>query len=74
VILTDTHGSRAIEIDTASGRSTGLIGVSAAMRPVVEGSGATVGLEVAADEVVLASAGSDPVAFRPDAAAQEALP
>jgi hypothetical protein len=67
-------GSRTIEVDAASGRSTSLRGLQPGLRPLSGGPGATIGLEVAADEVPMAAAGGDPLALRPDDAAVEALP
>lgn len=67
-------GVHAIEVDTATGRSTGLRGIAPGSRPIGSGPAATLGLEVAADEVALASPGGDPIALRPDSAAEEALP
>jgi hypothetical protein len=67
-------GSRTIEVDTASGRSTPLRGLPAGLRAFGDGPGAMEGLEVAADEVAMGLAGGDPLALRPDDAAVEALP
>jgi hypothetical protein len=67
-------GSRTIEVDAATGRSTPLRGLQPGLRPLSVGPGATIGLEVAADEVPMAAVGGDPLALRPDDAAVEALP
>lgn len=70
----DASGLRAIAVDTATGRSTALRGIAPGTRPIGDGPAAALGLEVAADEVALASPGGDPLALRPDSAAEEALP
>jgi hypothetical protein len=70
----NASGARVIEIDTATGRSTTLRGVAAGTRPIDTAASTALGLEIADDEVLMASPGGDPMALRPDAAAQEALP
>jgi len=73
-LAADATGARPIEVDTATGRSTALHGVVPGSRPIDAGPLPALGLEVADDEVVFASPGGDPLALRPDSAAQEALP
>jgi len=67
-------GGRLAAFDVASGRSAHLRGLPAGARPLLAGSAANAGLEVAADEVALAIPGGDPFALNPDSAAEEALP
>ena len=67
-------GAGASEIDTATGRSTGLRALPEGRFPVPGAAAAVVGLEVAADEVAMTSLAGDPFPFRPDAAAVEPLP
>jgi hypothetical protein len=72
-----TAGSQAIALDPSSGRVSRLRGLAAGLRPLATGPNATVGLEVAANEVAIGTPGtadSDPQALNPDAAAQEVLP
>ena len=73
-LLGGVGGSRAIEVDPATARSTGLRGLPAGQRPLGNGPGSLVGFEVAADEVAMANPGGDPLALRPDSFAEEALP
>jgi hypothetical protein len=73
-LAADAAGVQAIEVDTATGRSTGLRGIAPGSRPIGDGPAATLGLEVATDEVAMASPGGDPLALRPDSAAEEVLP
>jgi hypothetical protein len=76
----DAAGSHIIELDPGSGRLTRLRGLAAGLRPLANSANATVGLEVAANEVAIGTPGgtgavaSDPQALNPDAAAQEVLP
>jgi hypothetical protein len=70
----DAQGGHGVEVDPVSGRSSLLRGLAAGQRPLGSGPNASIGLEVAADEIVLGSGDTDPQAFRPDAAAEEALP
>ncbi len=73
-LAADASGARSIAVDTATGRATGLRGIPPGTRPIGDGPAATLGLEVAADEVAMASPGGDPLSLRPDSAAEEALP
>lgn len=73
VLLTDAKGSRALELDPVTGRSAPLRPLPAGRRPLSGGASASVGLEVADDEIVIGSAGADPQSFRPDSAAIEVL-
>jgi len=73
-LLGDGSGTRPVEVDPASGRLTGLKGIPADRYPLAGESIPSVGLEVADDEVAMASLTENPVALRPDAAAVEALP
>lgn len=73
-ILADDQGSRPIEIDTASGRSTGLRALPAGHFPFAGEASPSIGFEVADDEVAMTSPDGNPFAFQPDPAAVEALP
>jgi hypothetical protein len=76
-VQADPAGSQAIELDPSSGRLSHLRGLATGLRPIANGANATVGLEVAANEVAIGTPGasaSDPQALNPDAAAQEVLP
>jgi hypothetical protein len=73
-IVQDARSGHGVAVDPASGRSTLLRGLAAGQRPLGSGLAASTGLEVAADEIVLGSADTDPQAFRPDTFAEEALP
>jgi hypothetical protein len=76
-IQADAAGSRAIELDPSSGRLSRLRGLAPGLRPLASGASATIGLEVAVNEVAIGTPGtadSDPQALNPDAAAQEVLP
>jgi hypothetical protein len=73
-LAADGAGAHPIAVDTETGRTTALLGVQPGGRPIDAGPSPALGLEVADDEVVFASPGGDPVALRPDSAAQEALP
>jgi hypothetical protein len=73
-MLASTTGSALAEIDAATGRSTRLRGLPSGASPLGTGPSASAGLEVADDEVAIAIPGGDPVALRPDSAAEEALP
>jgi hypothetical protein len=73
----DAAGSRAIELDPSSGRLSRLRGLAAGLRPLATGANATVGLEVAANEVAIGTPGAatvDAQPLNPDAATQEVLP
>lgn len=59
-------GSRGLEIDPATGAARAVVGLPVGLAPLPQGAGATAGLEVADDEVVIGSPTSDPRAFRPD--------
>jgi hypothetical protein len=72
--VTDAGGSHLVEIDPATGRSSRLHGLAPGLAPLAAGPAGTIGLEVAADEVVVASGGADPQPLNPDAAAEEVLP
>ena len=70
-------GSQPIELDPSGGRLSRLHGLAAGLSPLATGANATVGLEVAVNEVAIGTPGaaaSDPQALNPDAAAQEVLP
>jgi hypothetical protein len=76
-VQADAAGSRVIELDPSSGRLSRLRGLAAGLRPLPNGANATVGLEVAANEVAIGTpdaAASDPQALNPDATALEVLP
>ena len=74
-LLGNAGGTRAVEVDPATARSTGLRGLpAAALRPLRSGPGSILGFEVADDEIAVAGAGGDPLAIRPDSFAEEALP
>jgi hypothetical protein len=73
-LLTDDTATRPVEVDTASGRMTGLKGLPAGRLPFAGESSPDVGLEVADDEVAMTAPSGNPFAFRPDLAAAEALP
>jgi hypothetical protein len=73
VLAVDKKGSQAIELDPLTGRSAPLAPLPAGRRPLGGGASATVGLEVANDEIAIGSAGADPQPFRPDSAALEVL-
>ena len=73
-LLTDGGGTRPVEVDTASGRATGLTAIPAGHFPFAGQAEPNTGLEVADDEVALTSETGNPFAFRPDDAALEALP
>jgi hypothetical protein len=70
----DAAASRAVEIDPVSGHASRLRGLTPGIRPLGDSPAGTIGLEVAANEVVIGSAGSDPTAINPDALAEEVLP
>jgi hypothetical protein len=73
-LLGTAGGTRLVEVDTASGRSTFLRGLPAGQRPLGGGASSVIGLEVADDEVAMANPGGDAIALRPDSVAEEALP
>lgn len=73
-IVASGNATRAMALDPLSGRSTGLRGVAPGQRPLSTGAAASIGLEVAADEIVLGSGTTDPLPFNPDTAAEEVLP
>jgi hypothetical protein len=70
----DASGTRAIELDPGTGRLSRLRGLAAGLRPLANLATATVGLEVAANEVAIGIPGANPSALNPDAAALEVLP
>lgn len=73
----EATGSPAVELDPSSGRLSRLRGLAAGLRPLATGANATVGLEVAANEVAIGTPGAatlDAQPLNPDAAAQEVLP
>ncbi len=73
-LVADGRAQRAIAVDPATGRSTGLHGLAPGQRPLSTSASATIGLEVADDEIVVGSGITDPQPFRPDSAADEVLP
>ncbi|MFI5227195.1 MAG: hypothetical protein ACHQ3P_11035 [Candidatus Limnocylindrales bacterium] len=73
-LVSDGRVSHAIAVDPRTGRSTGLHGLAAGQRPLSTSTVATIGLEVADDEIVVGSGVTDPQAFRPDSATDEVLP
>ena len=73
----DASGSRTVVLDPSSGHLSRLRGFAAGLRPLATGANATVGLEVAANEVAIGTPGaatSDAQPLNPDTAAQEVLP
>ena len=73
-LTADKSGSHAIELNPSTGRMSRLRGLAPGVRPLPTGPNATIGLEVADNEVAIGSAGADPQPLNPDAAAEEVLP
>jgi hypothetical protein len=72
--ITDASGSHLVEVDPASGRASRLRGLAPGVGPLVTGPAGAIGLEVADDEIAIASAGAEPESLNPDTAAEEVLP
>jgi hypothetical protein len=73
-LVTEASGQRALELDPSTGRTSGLHGLAAGARPLRMGPSADAGLEVAPDEIALASDGAESNSLNPDSAADEVIP
>jgi hypothetical protein len=71
LVVPDGVTGRAIRIDLGSGGTTGIDGVAAGELPLGGFVTSTVGLEVAGDEIGLATPGGEPRAFTPGAASAQ---
>ncbi|HYN69119.1 MAG TPA: hypothetical protein VEX41_02790 [Candidatus Eisenbacteria bacterium] len=69
-VVASDPGSRALEVDPATGAGRPLAGFPPGVGPLPGGRAASSGLEVAADEIVIGSPARDPRAFRPGAPAE----
>jgi len=72
--LASEAGARLAEIDVVTARSSKLRGIPAGASPLATGPSAASGLEVAVNQVAIATPGGDPLPLDPDSAAEEALP